>query len=216
MALIKDSHRFLWSYTIIIHILPHTQGWSSPSTCRATTQPRRSTGESFSLISLFTLWIRSLPLQLMNNAKYCECWNWDVMICWNIDSAIHSLFNLYLNIIDDVSKQTSTSTLLSTSTSTSIFPTTASFNLYLNINTYCQHQHQTGNQHVIITINIKINNQHDQGRAGWGQCSTPGKQAGHLHEQGGTHASTGEDDGHGGDGDLYIMMKCLFVCHEKW
>merc|ERR1719209_2443468 len=29
-----------------------------------------------------------------------------------------------------------------------------------------------------------------QGRAGWGQCSTPGKQAGHLHEQGGTHAST--------------------------
>ena len=106
-------------------------------------------------------------------------------------------------------------TWLSTSTSTSISKTTASFNLYLNINTFCQHQHQTGNQHIIITINIKINNQHDQGRAGWGQCSTPGKQAGHLHEQGGTHASTGEDDGHGGDYDLYIMIKCLFVCHEK-
>ena len=137
---------------------------------------------------------------------------------WFVDiltAPFTTCFNLYLNIIDDVSKQTSTSTLLSTSTSTSIFPTTASFNLYLNINTYCQHQHQTGNQHVIITINIKINNQHHQGRAGWGQCSTPGKQAGHLHEQGGTHASTGQNDGHrgdgDGDGDLYRVSKKNWV-----
>ena len=107
-------------------------------------------------------------------------------------------------------------TWLSTSTSTSIFKTTASFNLYRNINTWKQHithwkptyyyhdQHQ--NQH-----------QHHQGRAGWGQCSTPGKQAGHLHEQGGTHASTGQNDGHGGDGDgdgdLYIIR--LDICQKN-
>ena len=30
-------------------------------------------------------------------------------------------------------------------------------------------------------------------------------------------ASPGDDDGDdNGDDDIYIMMKCLCVCHEKW